>query len=284
MPVENESEPLSLLVVCAHPHDFTHVAGTCAHHVADGDRVAVVFLTDGGTTHNELLYDELLKPADQRDPKIMARNHQDYVSQKASEMRAACALFGVKDVTILPNEDNFIQITPELVAQLTEIIRERRPDIVITHHPAFPKKGIVQQPDDHFITAEVTHTAIGRAQRVKAGSTQRPHEVAQIFYTGIEMNVEEVDVVIDITDQLENRHKAEMMFASQGHTEEKSRRKVNVATTYQGWGYASAGETFVRAKRELLHRLPLSPAQRDRARESHLRRARRLFESQAAPK
>ena len=63
------TDPLRLLVVVGHPHDITHMAATCAHHVERGDSVAVVAITGGTTVHNEPLLDELRKPPEQRDPR-----------------------------------------------------------------------------------------------------------------------------------------------------------------------------------------------------------------------
>ena len=47
--------PLRLLTITAHPHDVTYTLGTLAHHIERGDKVTVVSLSDGATTHNEEL-------------------------------------------------------------------------------------------------------------------------------------------------------------------------------------------------------------------------------------
>ena len=270
-------EPLSLLVIVAHPHDFTHVSGTCGHHIDAGDQVAIVFLTDGGTTHNELLYDEMLKDPDQRDARIVKRPHAEYVAAKAAEMRAACDLFGIRDVTILPNEDNFIKVTDELVEDVTTIICDRRPDVIITQRPQHPRQHQVRLPDDHFIAAEAAHHAIARAMRVEAGTDRRPHEVTQIFYIGVDTGPNEIDLFVDISDQVEKRVQAEAMYTTQGSTPEKARRKVELVTGFYGW-YARVqhAEPFIRANPELMSRLPLSPAQRAICVEPHRQRERRL--------
>ena len=274
MPTE---DPLSILFIVAHPHDFTHAAGTCGHHVAAGDRVAVVFLTGGGTTHNERLYDEMLKDPDQRDPRVLQQSHAEYAAAKAEEMRAACELFGIQDVTIYPYEDNFIQVTDRMIEDVTAIICDRRPDIVITQRPEHARRQQVRQPDDHFITAEVAHTAIMRAIRVTAGSGMRPHEVTQIFYIGVDSGPFEIDLFVDITDDIEKRVQAEALFTTQGSTPAKSRRKVELITGFYGW-YARVpfAEPFIRANAELTSRLPLSPTQRAISHEPHGERIMRL--------
>ena len=50
-----ERQRLHILGVNAHPHDFTHYAGTIGIHKAMGDEVTVVTMTSGSNTHNEKL-------------------------------------------------------------------------------------------------------------------------------------------------------------------------------------------------------------------------------------
>lgn len=101
-----DDQRLSILAVAAHPHDFTHCAATCGIHIQRGDSVTVVCVTDGRTTHNERLHDEMLKPVDERDPAIMNQPFEEYARIKAEEFDKACALFGVTDVRILPFPDH----------------------------------------------------------------------------------------------------------------------------------------------------------------------------------
>ena len=82
---------LRILGVNAHPHDFTHYAGTLGIHTSLGDKVTVVSVTSGESTHNERLHDELMKPKEQRDPSIINQAAGDYASVKAEELRKACA-------------------------------------------------------------------------------------------------------------------------------------------------------------------------------------------------
>ena len=60
------SEPLRLLTVTAHPHDVTYTLGTSANHIERGDSATVVSLSDGVSTHDEELEDEMRKPANER--------------------------------------------------------------------------------------------------------------------------------------------------------------------------------------------------------------------------
>ena len=66
-------QSLRILVVKAHPHDFTHCAGACGIHAAQGDTVTAVSVTNGAGTHNERLHDELLKPEEEQDAAMRLR-------------------------------------------------------------------------------------------------------------------------------------------------------------------------------------------------------------------
>ena len=48
-------QKLRILGVNAHPHDFTHYAGTLGIHASQGDEVTVVSVTPGVNVHNERL-------------------------------------------------------------------------------------------------------------------------------------------------------------------------------------------------------------------------------------
>ena len=105
-----------------------------------------------------------------------------------------------------------------------------------------------------------THTAAGIAvqralNQVSIPDRDRghaPHKVASVYYTGVDYAFHEVDVCIDISDQVENRKRAEILFESQGHTPELAEKRIESSAGFQGWkaniGYA---ETFIRGYREV---------------------------------
>ncbi|HCN08727.1 MAG TPA: hypothetical protein DIT01_12400 [Lentisphaeria bacterium] len=135
MPATDLPDHLQLLTIAAHPHDVTYTLGTSAHHIERGDKVTVVSLTDGVTTHDETLEDELRKPEIERQPEILERSHDELADRKKHEMERVCGLFGITDVRILPFADQPIEVTPELHSTLADIFYELRPHIVITHAP-----------------------------------------------------------------------------------------------------------------------------------------------------
>ena len=253
------------------------MGGTCAHHVERGDSVAVVATTGGQRTHNEKLADELRKPSDRQDAKVVHGSQEDYAKRKKEEFARACAVFGVTDVTVLPFSDHPLEATEDVVSALAEILYAVRPQLILTHAP-------YTLPDRRFHYAWVNdHTAAGIAvqkalNHVSIPDTsmgRSPHRVAAIYYTGIDYGFHEVDVCIDISDQVENRIKAEEIFESQGHTAEFAIKRIESSAGFQGWkagtGYA---ETFIRGYREISRCLSVTKENLQLAGSSHEERLR----------
>ena len=107
---------LRILGVNAHPHDFTHYAGTLGIHASQGDEVTVVSVTPGVNVHNERLADELRKPPEERDPAVMNETPEQYVDIKLDELKRACAVFGITDVRMLDFPEPFrLSTSPEAI-------------------------------------------------------------------------------------------------------------------------------------------------------------------------
>jgi len=205
--MDESSQPkLRLLVVVAHPHDFTHMAGTCGLHVQRGDAVTVVCATGGLRTHNERLGEELRKPRDQQDPKVVGEAPKAYGERKHRELVKACALFGITDVRVLPFPDHYLPPSRELDQALADIILEVRPHLLLTHATyAHAIKGHSDtRPSDHLTTGLATARATAIAARPDAETRRVPHRIAMTYYMGVEFPPEDWDLVVDITEQAEN--------------------------------------------------------------------------------
>lgn len=247
---------LRILVIVAHPHDFTHCAGTCGIHTSRGDSVTVVSMTDGVSTHNERLYDELLKPEHERDLRIVNQSAQEYATVKAEEMRKACALFGMTDVRVLSfPQPLHLQRTPEAVETLRDIIYDVRPHVLIAHRPYLSgHHGMASgAQDDHKETAFITLEARQLAATPDYRTKQRPHRIAATYYPGVYFMPDEIDFYVDIGDWYEQRVQAEILFQSQGHTEAFARKRIEIGTGSMGWRAGTAyAEGFVRDAPEVL--------------------------------
>ena len=255
-------DSLQLLTIVAHPHDVTYTLGTSAHHIERGDSVTIVSVTDGVTTHDEELADELRKPEQDRRPEILQRQRDEQARRKQLEMERVCSLFGITDVRILPFADNPVEATPELLRTLTEILYEVRPHIVITHAPFnYPHHNMTSLwGHDHPTTGQLAWEVMRRVAQPDPQRVRSPYTVAQVYYIGVEFGWTDIDLFVDISDQIANRIKAEAVYESQGHTSALARKRIEVFAGYAGWwvetGYA---EPFIRAKAAASDYLTVTP-------------------------
>lgn len=133
--------PRRLLGLWAHPDDESYLsAGLMDRVVRAGGQVTVVTLTDG----------EAGFPED--DP----RSAEELRRLRRSELRAALGVYGVDDVRFLGLPDGGVSAAPEapLVDALEAVVREVRPDVVVTFGP----DGITGH-DDHTTTSRLAGEA-----------------------------------------------------------------------------------------------------------------------------
>lgn len=239
-----DRDPYSILIVIAHPHDFTHCSGTCGIHRQMGDSVTVVVMTDGGRKHNEAYMDELRKPEAERDPEVMQQTPETYAAQKEEEFRKVCALFDVTDIRILPFPEPFrLYRSPEAIEALEDIIRDVRPTILITHSPATTSPvGISHHGMGVGVINDHRETAIAALEaRVRPSSTpdyenqKQAHTIPATYYLGVDVSPDQIDFYVDISRWREQRFQAEALFASQGQNEAFARVRVETGAGGQGW-------------------------------------------------
>ncbi|MBI2852060.1 MAG: PIG-L family deacetylase [Chloroflexi bacterium] len=117
--------PGPVLVVTAHPDDIEiHCGGTIVQLVAQGKDVTCVLCTSGnrGTDNPAMTMDEI-------------------GATREKEQRAASEILGVKNPKFLRHDDGDLAFTmPQLREEIVRLIREVRPQSVITHDP-YPGNG-----------------------------------------------------------------------------------------------------------------------------------------------
>ena len=275
-----EQERLRFLVITAHPHDFTHTAGTCGIHTSLGDTVTLVSVTPSGYTHNEQLYDEMAKPPEEQHADVVHQTAEYYAAMKTEELRRVAALFGVTDVRVLDFPEPFrLNSYPLAKETLKDVILEVRPHILITQSPYLtgPHRLTNVALDDHTETALAVHEARQMAATPRYGAGERPHTIASTYYMGTYFEKNQFDLAVDISDWFEKRVEAEATFVSQGHTPDYARRRITLTVGYTGWfSGCTYAEAFVRSKPELLTRLSVSERDMRRATESRVKYMRRL--------
>lgn len=253
-------QKVTVLGIYAHPHDCVHALGTCGNHIKAGDSVTIAILTDGASTHHESLWEEMQKPADQRDRKLCRQTRRDFADQKKQEVIKACSYFGVTDVRVLGHPDRPIQRTDEMVAEVADLICEVRPDILISElHELQRDDRLMVLPNDHCTCAAVVQEAVTIASHAIIGADRVPHGIARIYYLATEKAYDKIDVYVDITDQYENRVKAETCYVSQGHTPEFARTRMERGIGHYGSrAQVMYAEGFVSSNTVVRDRLPIT--------------------------
>lgn len=117
---DTTSEPLDrVMLIAAHPDDPEFgCAGTVVKWAQAGKHITYVLLTSG----DKGSHDPELRPG-------------QLAARRESEQRAAAAELGVEQVIFLRHPDGILENTMELRRQLAMIIREHRPNIIITIDP-----------------------------------------------------------------------------------------------------------------------------------------------------
>ena len=271
------AEPLSILSIGAHPADvFDQSGGTMAHHVGRGDHVGCVVLTHGARVHDAVVSEEMFHkekvPTGSELESIMAERSDI----KAEEVRKACGILGVEDITFFGADDSVLLVTPESVKRLAILLREKRPDVILTHFPR-EADGVTNQ---HAVAGQIVMHAIGNAGRVDPEDSNPPHRVARVFYYGagsarLRSTLWDADggyyndVFIDITDVIEQKLAALDCLVSQGYNGAYARKRLE--TNDGAFGVAGGvayAEGFISDRSETHYHLPISDYTLEKARSS----------------
>ncbi|HVE62310.1 MAG TPA: PIG-L deacetylase family protein [Mycobacteriales bacterium] len=133
-----------VLVITAHPDDVDFgSAGTIAIWTKAGVEVTYCLVTDGD--------------AGGFDPAV-ARS--DIAGIRQAEQRAAAAEVGVTDVRFLGYPDGRVYVTHELRRDISRVIRQVRPQRVLTQSPERNYARIYASHPDHLATGEAAMSAV----------------------------------------------------------------------------------------------------------------------------
>ena len=137
------------LVVAAHPDDIDFgSAGTVATWVDAGTEVSYLVVTYGDAGG----FDETPR---EEVPRI-----------REAEQRAAAAAVGVGDVRFLSGyRDGYVEVTHELVRDISRVIRQVRPQRVLAQSPERWWARLPASHHDHLATGEATVRAVYPAAR-----------------------------------------------------------------------------------------------------------------------
>ncbi|MFJ4266646.1 PIG-L deacetylase family protein [Paenarthrobacter nicotinovorans] len=132
-----------VLCFTAHPDDIDFgAAGTIAAWTAAGVQVSYCIMTDGD--------------AGGFDPADRAR----IIELRAEEQQRAAALVGVTGIHYLHERDGYLEPSHGVIRQVVKLIREIRPDIVLTMHPERNWDRLQKSHPDHLAAGEAVTRAV----------------------------------------------------------------------------------------------------------------------------
>jgi LmbE family N-acetylglucosaminyl deacetylase len=189
-----------VLCVLAHPDDVDFgSAGTIARWTAAGTEVTYCIVTDGDAGG----FDDT--PRDRMGP------------LRQAEQRAAAAEVGVTDVRFLGYPDGRLELTLDLRRDISRVIRQVRPQRVLTSSPERNWDRIGASHPDHMTVGESTLRAVYPDAR-------NPFAFPELMAEGLEAwTVSEVwlgasprpDHAVDVTDTAAQKFRALTCHASQ---------------------------------------------------------------------
>ena len=162
---------------------------------------------------------------------------------------------------------------------LKKIILEVRPDVMISHRRYLRgRSGMVSASrNEHDEAGFATHEAMYLASLPDPSSKVAPHTVAVTYYLGAFFETDEIDFYVDISEWAEKRIQAEVLFATQGHTEAFARKRIEVDAGRAGWVSGTQyAEGFVRREPDLFDDLPVPPRVLEKARGKRMDHIRQI--------
>jgi LmbE family N-acetylglucosaminyl deacetylase len=191
-----------VLVVTAHPDDVDFgAAGTVAAFTDSGLEVTYCVVTNGEAGGTDV---------------TMPR--QDMAALRRDEQRAAAAQVGVSDVRFLGYPDGRVGPTLDLRRDISRVIREVRPQRLITQSPERSWNRIAASHPDHLAVGEAAVCAFYPDSgnpfshpELLHGEGLEPHAVDELWLMAAPL----ADVVVETTSTIDRKRAALLCHRSQ---------------------------------------------------------------------
>lgn len=226
---------MKILAITAHPtYAVCQCGGTLINHVKRGDEVTIASLTAGENMTN------MFSPA-----VMAALNHK--------ELAAAGKVLGVKETRILSIPDTEIMDSIENRYLVNDLIREIKPDIILTHW------GKDSHPDVQAAAKLVDATTMFcQLTQGKWAEKNPPHKVGKLYsfeVAGYSRGFEP-DVHIDVSNIIDQKIEAMLCFKTHIDTDCKgdTDKFLNmVMIPSKRWGFESGTNYAEPYKRIMTH-------------------------------
>lgn len=208
--MSEEYIPKRAMSIHAHPDDQEFsIGGTLAKWARAGCEIVSVTITSGDSGSN--------------DPAKGGEYKQELAKLREAEQLAANKVLGVKEAVFLRYPDGELEPTIPLRKELTRIIRQYKPDVVLIGNPEawFYGNEYVNHPD-HRAAAQAACEAVFPSAGTRLIFTDllaagyEPHNVKRLYVHG----VESPDTWVDISETIELKIEALGKHASQVNVEE----------------------------------------------------------------
>jgi LmbE family N-acetylglucosaminyl deacetylase len=211
--VIDDAQVERVLVIAAHPDDVDFGAGgTVAVHTERGVAVTYCIVTDGDAGGFD------------RD---MPRSAIGPLRRK--EQAAAAEQVGVKDLVFLGYPDGRVEVTLELRRDLSRVIRQVRPQRVISQSPTRNLDRVGASHPDHLAVGEAALCAVYPDARNPFAFPELLEEEGLEAWTVLEMWLSSdpgSNHVVDTTEQFERKWHALAEHASQLPDPEATRQRI----------------------------------------------------------
>ena len=231
---QREQRPKRALVMVAHPDDAEFLcAGTVAKMCAEGWEVYYCLATSGdkGTKDPEMTRERLAGIREQ-------------------EQRDACRILGVRDVIFLRYPDGFVEDTFAFRGQIVRVIRELKPDRVITWDGF--RRGF--NHNDHRVVGVATYDAVYPASRDPLYYPEQIdedgltwHRVGEVLLAGSD----EPDYFVDISDYFDVKIQALLAHTSQVARDMEKDKWVEMMRSRSEEGAEHSGIAYAEAFRRV---------------------------------
>lgn len=208
--------------------------------------------------------DEKRKPKGQRDERLAGATVEEITAVKEKEIIGAGKELGLTDIRMLHEEDDVLLVNKETILKVNKVIREEKPDILITHHPLTEGGLLTTHPIVGQITLLANEAAGARWTR---DESLPPHQVSQVFFIGTvhgkpwstsHIYHPEWQIFVDITDVVDRKVKALDHLVSQRYHADYARKRIEVCDGWKGTRMSVPyAETFVPMMPEIYHYLPI---------------------------
>jgi len=229
-----------ILVITAHPDDVDFgAAGTIATCTAAGALVTYCIVTDGQAGG----FDDSIPRA-------------DMATIRRAEQTAAAARVGVTDLVFLGHMDGSVEATMELRHDLSRVIREARPQVVISQSPQINLHSVYASHPDHVAVGQAAFAAVYPDAR-------NPYAFPELLTSGFEpwaadelwimgsgqLASDPLFAVVDITESIDTKiaalceHRSQIRDAAQ--MEERVREWNAMNAESGGLGPGRYAEAFL---------------------------------------